>query len=138
LAEKDYSATPLWKKLGIKEGSDVALIAPPGGFEKLIAPLPSGVTVSTRAGKHRDVMVFFATRIAGVEKRFGALAKSLAPAGGLWVAYPKKSSDITTDLTFENVQRAGLDAGLVDNKSCAIDSNWSAVRFVYRLKDRPR
>jgi hypothetical protein len=56
----------------------------------------------------------------------------------LWVAYPKKSSKVPTDLTFENVQRTGLDAGLVDNKSCAIDDTWTALRFVYRLKDRPR
>ncbi len=64
-------------------------------------------------------------------------AKYLDPAGGLWVCYPKKSSTIETDLTFENVQEIGLAVGLVDNKSCAIDDDWSALRFVYRLEDRP-
>lgn len=137
VAEKDYSATPLWKKLGIKEGAAVSLIAAPRDFERLISPLPAGVEVANRVSEDRDVIVFFATKVAEVGKRFASLARSLAPAGGLWVAYPKKSSNIPTDLTFANVQGAGLDAGLVDNKSCAIDANWSAVRFVFRLKDRP-
>ena len=69
MAEKDYSATPLWKKLGFPKGCDVALIAPLGGFEKPIAPLPNGVTVSNRPAKNRDVIVFFATKLADVRRR---------------------------------------------------------------------
>ncbi|MGH7898113.1 MAG: DUF3052 domain-containing protein [Candidatus Binatia bacterium] len=137
MGDKDYSATPLWKKLGIKERARVALIGAPEGFEKTILPGPGGVELLTTPGKGSAVIVIFATRLADVRKRFGPLAKNLDPAGGLWVAYPKRSSGLATDLTFENVQGAGLDAGLVDNKSCAIDATWSAVRFVYRLKDRP-
>jgi hypothetical protein len=60
----------------------------------------------------------------------------LGPADGLWIAYPKRSSKLETDLSFADVQRLGLDAGLVDNKSIAIDDDWSAVRFVYRRRDR--
>jgi hypothetical protein len=61
----------------------------------------------------------------------------LRPAGGLWVAWPKKTSCVATDLTFDPVQQIGLDAGLVDNKVCAIDDTWSALRFVTRVADRP-
>ena len=64
------------------------------------------------------------------------MKETLSPADGLWIAWPKKASKLETDLTFEAVQQVGLDAGLVDNKSCAIDEDWQAVRFVYRLTDR--
>jgi hypothetical protein len=139
MGEKDYSGTPLWKKLGIKEASRVIISGAPAGFRSLIEPLPGGVRVSTKtAGPPADVIVAFETAERGLPKRFAAFAKTLGPAGGLWIAYPKKSSKISTDLTFDNVQAIGLKAGLVDNKGCAIDHDWSALRFVYRLKDRPR
>jgi hypothetical protein len=83
------------------------------------------------------VTVFFTVSRAELEARFGALKETLAPADGLWIAWPKKASRIESDLDFDAVQRVGLDAGLVDNKSCAIDDDWQAVRFVYRLADRP-
>ena len=83
-----------------------------------------------------EVLVFFTTRRAELQRRFPALKKTLAPADGLWIAWPKKAAKIETDLDFETVQRIGLDAGLVDNKSAAIDDAWQAVRFVYRREDR--
>jgi hypothetical protein len=83
------------------------------------------------------VIVFFTTSRAELERRFPALKAALAPADGLWVAWPKRASKLETDLTFEEVQRIGLAAGLVDNKSCAVDERWQALRFVYRLADRP-
>jgi hypothetical protein len=82
------------------------------------------------------VVVFFTTSRGELAQRFAALKATLAPADGLWVAWPKKASKIETDLDFDAVQRIGLDAGLVDNKSAAIDDSWQAVRFVYRLEDR--
>jgi hypothetical protein len=82
------------------------------------------------------VVVFFTTSRGDLEERFGRLKATLAPADGLWVAWPKKAAKIETDLDFDAVQRIGLDAGLVDNKSAAIDERWQAVRFVYRLEDR--
>ena len=84
-----------------------------------------------------EVVVFFTTRRDELERRFGALKAALAPADGLWIAWPKKSAKIETDLDFDTVQRVGLDAGLVDNKSAAIDDRWQALRFVYRREDRP-
>jgi hypothetical protein len=82
------------------------------------------------------VVVFFTTSRTDLERRFRALKQTLDKADGLWIAYPKKSSKLDTDLDFGEVQRLGLDAGLVDNKSCAVDDDWSAVRFVYRRSDR--
>jgi hypothetical protein len=126
---KDYSATPLPKKLGIKEGSRVALAKAPEGFADELGVKP-------RLRGEFDVAVLFVTRQGELTRAFAPLARRLAPAGGLWVAWPKKSSDIASDLTFDSVQRTGLAAGLVDNKSCAIDGTWQALRFVIRLSDR--
>jgi len=84
-----------------------------------------------------EVVVLFTTSRAELERRFAGLKATLAPADGLWVAWPKKASGIETDLTFDEVQRIGLAEGLVDNKSAAVDDEWQAVRFVYRLRDRP-
>jgi hypothetical protein len=98
----------------------------------------SGTPLTTKLGAKpgADVVVYFTTSRAELERRFAKLKRTLAPADGLWIAYPKKSSKVATDLTFADVQRIGLDAGLVDNKSIAFDEDWSAVRFVYRLEDR--
>ena len=106
MPEKDYSSTPLSRKLGAKPGA--------------------------------GVVVFFTTERAELERRFAPLRDMLDPADGLWVAWPKKASKLETDLDFDAVQGIGLAAGLVDNKSCAIDGDWQAVRFVWRREDRAR
>jgi hypothetical protein len=100
----------------------------------------SGTPLSHKLGAKpgAGVVVFFTTSREDLERRFDALKKTLAPADGLWIAWPKKASKIETDLDFEAVQQIGLGAGLVDNKSAAIDADWQAVRFVYRREDRPR
>jgi len=132
-----YSGTPLPKKLGIKAGSQVALVSAPDGFDDTLGALPDGVDIRRQARGKNDVILFFVTRAAELSRRFAALARALEPDGGLWVAWPKKSAGVATDVVFEVVQRVGLDAGLVDNKVCAIDETWSGLRFVYRLADRP-
>lgn len=132
-AHRDYSHVPLHQKLGIKEGSRVAVVNEPDGWE---LEVPHGVEMLQRASKQLDVILFFTRTETHLRRRFGVLAGYLDPAGGLWIAYPKKSSDLETDLTFETVQAVGLDGGLVDNKSVAVDADWSGVRFVYRVKDR--
>ena len=132
-----YSGTPLAKKLGIKPGARVAFPGAPADFAGTVAPLPDGVHVLRRVTSPMDVIVYFTRRSADLERRFGALAGSLAPNGGLWIAWPKKASGVATDLAFESVQRIGLAAGLVDNKVCAVDETWSGLRFVIRLADRP-
>ena len=90
-----------------------------------------------RARSPLDVVLLFVTTRAELSKRFAAPARALAPAGRLWVAWPKKASGITTDLTFGVVQGHGLQAGLVDNKSASIDERYQGLQFVYRVKDRP-
>jgi hypothetical protein len=133
---KDYSATPLAKKLGLKAGAEVAVVGSPRDFRSALEPLPAGIRVHSRPRGELDVIVFFASQRAELVRRFTGLARTLADAGGLWVAWPKKSSSIDSDLSFQAVQKVGLDSGLVDNKSCSIDENWQALRFVHRLKDR--
>jgi hypothetical protein len=134
-AHKDYSDTPLPKKLGIREGSRVLLVDPPRGF--VLEPLPPEAELVRRAGGSLDVVVLFATRRSELGRRLRALARSLDPTGRLWVAWPKKAAKVETDLTFDVVQQAGLSAGLVDNKSASLDGVFQGLQFVYRLRDRP-
>jgi hypothetical protein len=129
---RDYSGTPLPKKLGVREGSRVLVAGAPDGFR--LQPIPSGVELVARVRAPLDVVLLFVTRHSDLRRRFPPLARALAPAGRLWVAWPRKASGIATDLTFENVQRVG--GGLVDNKSGSIDGTFQGVQFVYRLKDR--
>ena len=98
----------------------------------------SGTPLSQKLGAKpgAGVVVYFTTSRAELEVRFEALKQVLDPADGLWIAWPKKVAGIESDLSFDVVQRTGLAAGLVDNKSCAIDERWQALRFVYRLADR--
>ena len=131
-----YSGTLLPQKLGIKEGSSVLLRLAPPGFERALAPLPAAAKV-VRAGQAPfDVIVFFAEKRTVLLRELPATVAKLKPDGGLWLAWPKKSSGKLTDLEESFVQAAGLGAGLVDNKVCAIDDTWSGLRFVYRLRDR--
>jgi hypothetical protein len=132
-----YSGTPLPRKLGIKPGARLAVVSPPAGFEKTLGRLPDDVVVREQARGRNDVVLYFVTRQAELARRFPGLARALEPDGGLWVAWPKKTSGVATDLVFERVQRVGLDCGLVDNKVAAIDDTWSGLRFVYRLTARP-
>jgi hypothetical protein len=104
--------------------------------DKDYSATPLGTKLGAKPGA--EVLLFFTTSRAELKRRFGALKKTLAPADGLWIAWPKKASKIETDLDFPTVQEIGLAAGLVDNKSAAIDGEWQAVRFVYRRKERAR
>ncbi len=134
-----YSGTPLVKKLGIKPGHRLALLGAPAHFEATLADLPGGVAAQhTLDGDPFDVIVLFAPEAAELKRGFARAARRLSPAGGLWVAWPKKASGLPTDLTEDFVRTHGLDVGLVDNKVCAIDEVWSGLRFVIRLADRPR
>jgi hypothetical protein len=125
--------TALARKLGIKEGSRLTLLSSP---RDLALELPPGVTVRRQARGESDVVVAFFTRRSELEKRVTALGAVVFPSGGLWIAWPKKSSGVTTDLTDNAVRGAVLPQGLVDNKVCAIDETWSALRFVWRKENR--
>jgi hypothetical protein len=134
-----YSGTPLPKKLGIKPDARVALLGSvPDQFQRTLGELPPGVVLRRRARGPLDVVVAFFVSAAELERRLPALRTALDPAGGLWIAWPKRSSGVETDLGEATVRELGLAAGLVDNKVCAIDEVWSGLRLVYRLRDRPR
>jgi hypothetical protein len=135
---KDYSGTPLPKKLGIKEGSRVLLVDPPDGFDRLLTPMPDDVTLLAKVEKPLDVGVLFATEQAELIRWFDRLVTALDTAGRLWVAWPKKASKVPTDIDFGFAQGIGLDAGLVDNKSASITDVFQGLQFVYRVKDRPK
>ncbi len=135
---KDYSGTPLPKKLGIRGGSRVFLVNAPDGFERQLTPMPDGATLLSRIAKPLDVGVLFAVERSELVRRFDRMAAALAPAGRLWVAWPKKASKVATDIDFGFAQGIGLDAGLVDNKSASITDIFQGLQFVYRLKDRPK
>ncbi len=98
----------------------------------------SGTPLATKLGARPGVgvLVYFTTSEEELAARFETLKSTLAPADGFWIAWPKKASKIENDLSFETVQRVGLGAGLVDNKSASIDESWQALRFVYRTGDR--
>ena len=135
---KDYSGTPLPKKLGIRDGSRVLLVNAPVGFEHLLTPMPDDAQLVERATKGLDVAVLFATEQADLIQWFDELADSIDTAGRLWVAWPKKASKVETDIDFGFAQGIGLDAGLVDNKSASITDVFQGLQFVYRVKDRPK
>ncbi len=133
-----YSGTPLPKKLGIKEEARLAIVGEaPAGFDRALGRLPAGVEVRRQARGANDVIVCFVTRRAELARRLPALKRALDPDGGLWVAWPKRASGLPTDMTEDVVREVALPAGLVDNKVCAIDETWSALRVVYRVADRP-
>jgi hypothetical protein len=98
----------------------------------------SGTPISQKLGAKpgAGIVVFFTTSREDLERRFEPLKATLDPADGLWIAWPKKAAKIEGDLTFDAVQEIGLAHGLVDNKSCAVDESWQALRFVHRLEDR--
>ena len=131
-----YSGTPLARKLGIKEDYRVALVNAPGNFPAEVGRLPAGALIVPRLRSSLDLILFFATSQSELRKRFANLAARLTPDGMLWVAWPKRSSGVSTDLSFEVVQRMGLERGLVDTKVCAVNEVWSGLRFVVRLRDR--
>ena len=120
--DRDYSGTPLPRKLGIKEGSEV-LITAEGDSQRLSGPY--------------DVIVLLAQTRSEVGRRYRKLAAKLEPNGRLWICWPKRSSGIPTDITDNSLREIILPSGLVDNKGAAIDEKWSGLQFVWRLKNRP-
>jgi hypothetical protein len=137
-APAGYSGTPLPKKLGIKPGHRIRLIGAPGDFAATLGELPESVEVVEDGGAPLALVLFFTDSADALRARFDALKATLAPAGMLWVAWPKKASKVPTDLTEDVVREIALERGLVDVKVCAIDATWSGLKLVYRLADRPR
>jgi CheY-like chemotaxis protein len=126
-----YSGTPLPKKLRIREGSVVALVHAPKGFEAKLAPLPQGARVERRMG-NADVILAFVKSAAALGRELPALALQMQAGRTLWLIWPKKTSPLAGDLGEPKVRKMGLAAGLVDYKICAVDETWSGLAFVAR------
>ena len=130
-----YSGTPLARKLGVRAGDRLAVLGAPDGFA--VDGLPPGVEVRRQARGRFDVIVSFHSRRADLARRFPVLLRALGVDGGLWVAWPKRTSGAPTDLTEDVVRAVALPTGMVDNKVCAIDETWSGLRVVLRRELRP-
>ncbi|MGA6980955.1 MAG: DUF3052 domain-containing protein [Candidatus Sulfotelmatobacter sp.] len=130
-----YSGTPLPKKLGIKPGFRVRLANAPDEVRAELAQELKHCTIGEARGPLDFVMLFALSR-SQLTRDFSLLAKILAPAGMLWVSWPKKRSGVATDLDDNVVREIGLNAGLVDVKVCAVTEVWSGLKFVIRVKDR--
>lgn len=130
-----YSGSPLPKKLGLKPGIRAAALHAPRHYGNLLGPLP-GVRISPRISPGLAFLHAFFRRGKDLVAEFPKLKKALDPAGMLWISWPKKSSKLPTDLDESLVRDIGLSHGLVDVKICAVDEDWSGLKFVYRLKDR--
>lgn len=126
-----YSGTPLPKKLGIKANSVVALIDAPPGFKETLGKVPEGVTLHKHARRRPSLTLWFTRSRKDLERGIKRMVP-LAENAGLWIVWPKKASGIASDLSETAVRRAGLTAGLVDFKVCAVDATWSGLRFTRR------
>ena len=132
-----YSSTPLARKLGIRAGDRVALIGAPEGFTGLLEGLPPGVTFLERPRGAVGVIVLFVRARVDLDRRAAPLAALLEPRGGLWLAWQKRASGVVADVGEHDLRAHGLALGLVDNKVCAVDETWSAMRFVRRVRTAP-
>jgi hypothetical protein len=125
------SGRPLAEKLGVKEGMTIAAIDAPAGIERTLAPLPPGVTLRSGNRGRREMTLWFVTSRAAFERRLPAVARAVGE-GTLWMAWPKRSSGVETDLSEDAIREVVLPAGLVDTKVCAIDDTWSGLRLTRR------
>ena len=131
-----YSGTPLAKKLGIKEKFRVAFVELPSDVKSELQGALSACSIAKDGRGPLDFAMLFVKKQIELKKQFSQLAKQLAPAGMLWVSWPKKTSGVKPDLDENEVRHIGLTAGLVDVKVCAVNDVWSGLKFVIRRKDR--
>jgi hypothetical protein len=125
------SGRPLAEKLGVRTGMTIALVDPPQGFETTLAPLPDAVVARQGNRGRREMTIWFVTSQRGLGRRFGAVARAVGE-GTLWIAWPKRSSGVDTDLSEDVIRDVALAAGMVDTKVCAIDDTWSGLRLTRR------
>lgn len=132
-----YSGTPLDRKLGITAGCVLALVGDPGGLRTIAACVPDGVErLGPRSRADYDVGVLAVRERAELERAFARVAARARTDGALWIAWPKKTSALARDLGENEVRAIGLAQGLVDVKVCAVDADWSGLKFVRRVADR--
>ena len=133
-----YSGTPLAMKLGIKDGFRVALLHVPNDVKSELHDILSNCQLLTLKDGNLDFTFLFAKERLRLQSELRTTAKALAPAGMIWIAWPKKSSGVATDLSEDVIRQRGLAAGLVDVKVCAVTEVWSGLKFVIPVKNRPQ
>ena len=126
-----YEGAPLHKKLGIKPHAIIYLIDAPEGFEKSIPDLPEGVSFEREIPKQNDLVIWFVKSQRDLDRHISKV-KAKVGKGGLWIAWPKKTSGVASDLSQTAVRKKGLSSGLVDYKVCSIDKTWSGLKFALR------
>lgn len=126
-----YSGKPLAQKLGVKPASTLVLIDAPEGIEALLAPLPEEVELRRGNRGRREMTIWFITARSAFARRFETVARAVGE-GTLWMAWPKRSSGVKTDVTEDVIREVALPGGLVDTKVCAIDDTWSGLRLTRR------
>jgi hypothetical protein len=131
-----YSGTPLAKKLGIRAGTRLFLHAAPSNYAQLLAPLPPGVRSVRRIDATTDVVHLFATARAALAARLRSARRALRDDAAIWVSWPKKASQVVTDLSEDVVRELAFPLGLVDIKVCAVDETWSGLKLVVRKSER--
>jgi hypothetical protein len=131
-----YSGTPLAKKLGIGEASCVLTIDAPADYRKMLAPIPSGVTLTERLSARVDVIHLFVDNVGALERRLASLRNRIRPNAALWVSWHKKASRVPSEVTEDVIRSVALPIGYVDVKVCAVSDVWSGLKLVIRKELR--
>jgi hypothetical protein len=134
-----YSATPLWKKLGVRPGVQLLLLDSPPGWA--VPDLPDGVTTVTEVAAERcespaEIVVAFFSELAALRERIPALGRRVFPAGAIWIAWPRRAGGHQSDIREDDIRAAALPLGLVDVKVAALGQDWSGLRLVWRVERR--
>ena len=131
-----YSGTPLPRKLGIKEGSRLAVLHAPAHYRALVSPLPPGAKITARFDGETDLVHVFVWRKRDLARFLASAVEVMRGDAAIWVSWPKKAARITTDITEDTIRALALPLGLVDIKVCAVDESWSGLKLVIRKENR--
>ncbi len=136
LSMAGYSGTPLFKKLGIKDGFRLYVKNPPDNYLQLIEPIPDDVEILSRISNNIDIIHFFIKSKNELSSNIDLLMSKIKQNGMIWVSWPKKASKVPTDITEDTIRDIILPIGLVDIKVCAVDETWSGLKLVIRKENR--
>jgi hypothetical protein len=131
-----YSANPLFKKLGMKQGAKVKLINAPQNYPELIGGFKDQLSFNNEATSDLDLIHFFTNSLEELERVLPSIKLQIKKEGIIWVSWYKKSAARPTELTDNIIRETALAVGLVDVKVCAVDEDWSGLKLVFRVKDR--
>jgi hypothetical protein len=131
-----YSGTPLAKKLSLKDGLRVWWYEMPTGVRAAIEAEDLVLRHLVWPEAPVDAAHVFVTRRADLEAHIARLRPVLAPAGFVWVSWPKQAARVPTDITEDVIREVALPTGLVDVKVCAVDETWSGLKLMIRKELR--